>query len=618
MKKITFLMAMLFATVGFSQDLLLGFESGESGGINGGPFGGGSYTVEAGTGTNTTQVVKVVADANGEVWQGSNFNLTENVDLTSTNTMTIDVKSSTAITFLVKVNGGVNGAVETAAAVTHNGDGTWQTLTFTFDTSLDGKAAAPNGVYAAFVIHAYWASGATEFGTVSKDSRTFYVDNIKGPKAAAVTTPEPTDLPADPTRDANDVLSFYGDTYSSAVTMSNVGWDDSDFETFTVNGKEVLKISGANFLGVDLGTYLDASNMTHLHMDYWIAQDWQAGQVLNPKLSNHAAQAGETNAFDISNPINDQTEVKNWQSKDFELGSGDKASIKEFLITQAGKATVFYLDNVYLYNANGGGGGGGNTSGAPSTAAPDAPTFNNASDVAYVWSGTNEATGLVFTPFAGASESTVQIAGNDTKKLEIPTAGGGMNFAFAAQDFAAAGITHIYFNYYTEAVGTGKVINVNIQGGGANWIHTIALPASKSANAQWNTVDLAISGLNDGGDGSTNAISQVQFTGAGPSNPIGDVYIDNVLFYKSGTASVDTNNLFNVSVYPNPANNLVNLSANENITKVDVFNVIGKKMRSFNVNSNSTSINISDLNPGIYLIKYEINNKVGTTKFIKN
>jgi hypothetical protein len=29
--------------------------------------------------------------------------------------------------------------------------------------------------------------------------------------------------------------------------------------------------------------------MTHLHMDYWISADWTEGQVLNPKLSNHAA-----------------------------------------------------------------------------------------------------------------------------------------------------------------------------------------------------------------------------------------------------------------------------------------------------------------------------------------
>ncbi|WP_438978180.1 hypothetical protein, partial [Polaribacter sp.] len=81
-------------------------------------------------------------------------------------------------------------------------------------------------------------------------------------------------------------------------------------------------VTGSNFIGMDLDTYLDATNMTHLHMDYWIATDHTAGMVLNPKLSNHAAQAGETSAIDISNIINSQAEVKNWQSKDFALNAG--------------------------------------------------------------------------------------------------------------------------------------------------------------------------------------------------------------------------------------------------------------------------------------------------------
>jgi len=153
---------------------------------------------------------------------------------------------------------------------------------------------------------------------------------------------------APPTRAAANVISLYSDAYTAATTISNVPWDDSNYEEVSIAGDNVLKIAGANFLGIDFGDYLDATNMTHLHMDYWIADDWQAGQVLNPKLSNHAAQAGETNALDITNAIGSQAEVQNWQSKDFEL-TGDRESLKEFLITVAGKSDLYYLDNVYLY-----------------------------------------------------------------------------------------------------------------------------------------------------------------------------------------------------------------------------------------------------------------------------
>ena len=418
-----------------ASETLLGFESGESGGLTG-AFGGGAYTVEAGTGTNTTQVAKIVADSAGEVWQGTNLALTSNVDLSGTQTMTIDVKSSTAISFLVKVNGGLSGAAEAAAAITHNGDGTWQTLSFTFNTALDGKAATANGQYANFVIHAYWAAGVTGFGDVTKDERTFYVDNIKGPKAgAAPMDPEPTDAPATPPSfSASNVISLYSEAYTASATLSNVSWDDSVFEEVTIAGNKVLKVTGTNFVGMDLDQYLNASSMTHLHMDYWIAKDFQAGQVMNPKLSNHAAQAGETSAIDISNPINSQDEVKNWQSKDFEL-NGDRGAIKQFLITQAGFSGVYYLDNVYLY--------------------------------------------------------------------------------------------------------------------------------------------------------------------------------------VSGTASTENNKTLGFAMYPNPAKNQLTISAKESISRADLFNVLGRKVKSFAVNSANKTLDISDLSSGIYLVKYESAGKIGTSKFIK-
>lgn len=57
----------------YAQDLLLGFETTESGGVDGGPFGNGpAPTVEAGPGTNTTQVLKITGNPAGEPWQTIN------------------------------------------------------------------------------------------------------------------------------------------------------------------------------------------------------------------------------------------------------------------------------------------------------------------------------------------------------------------------------------------------------------------------------------------------------------------------------------------------------------------------------------------------------------------
>ena len=150
-------------SLGYSQASLLGFETTETGGVNGSPFGGmPAPTLVTGTGTNTSRVLRIDTNTGGDPWQGINLNLTNSVNLTTNKTLTMDVLSSTPITFLVKVTTG--GAIA-AAPVTHNGDGNWQTLSFTFNTALDNQAANPSGTYSGFVIHAYWEVGRTQFFT---------------------------------------------------------------------------------------------------------------------------------------------------------------------------------------------------------------------------------------------------------------------------------------------------------------------------------------------------------------------------------------------------------------------------------------------------------------------
>lgn len=222
LKHIALICALLMTSVGFSQDLLLGFEAGESGGVNGGPFGGAPVpTVEAGSGTNTTQVLKIVGNPTGEPWQGINLNLTSSVNLTSTQTMTMDVFSETPITFLVKATNGVGGPAVVAAAASHTGGSSWQTVSFTFNTVLDGQGAPASGIYTGFVIHTYWAPGATGFfnPTVPTPARTFYVDNIKGQLSTPPVIPTPSEPAPVPTFPNSEVYSIYNDTNSYTTTF---------------------------------------------------------------------------------------------------------------------------------------------------------------------------------------------------------------------------------------------------------------------------------------------------------------------------------------------------------------------------------------------------------------
>lgn len=375
MKKITLLFILLTASFGFSQDLLLGFENGESGGLNGGPFGNGNalqVNLVTDTGTNGTQVAEFIANSAGEIWQGININLTTDVDLTSTQTMTIDVKSATAITFLAKVNGGVSGAPEAAAAVTHNGDNTWQTLSFTFNTSLDGKAAMANGIYTSFVIHAYWAPGATVFGDVTADERTFYVDNIMGPESTAETCsdgimnnmetgvdcggpncsacPAPPSMaaPTPPARPAADVISLYSDAYTDVASNFDAGWCGvSSIEEQMIAGNATQAYKNNACQGIVLNTGVDASTFTNLHVDIFI----QAGTDLTSSVFNlkFVQQPGgaalEINLNAASSPA---LVAGSWLSVDISVDLSTFTGFKEFGITSNLNNIVWY-DNLYVH-----------------------------------------------------------------------------------------------------------------------------------------------------------------------------------------------------------------------------------------------------------------------------
>jgi len=374
LKQIAVLSVLLLSSFAYSQDLLLGFQPGESGGVNGGPFGNGpAPIVETGTGTNTTQVLKIVGNPAGEPWQGINLTLTSLVNLTTIKTMTMDVFSATPITFLVKVTGGIGGPAIVAASATHTGGSTWQTISFTFDTSLDGQAAPANGVYSGFVIHTYWATGATGFfnPTVPTPARTFYVDNIRGPLGTPPVEPTPlVAAPTPPNRPVADVKSIFSDSYAPVTAIGYTG-DDNTYNTswcpgttslIQVVGNNTNKITGLGCEGIAfLAGRFNATGFTHFHMDIWTATPTQ-DKSFNFKFSNWNGTGGETNALQYSasnaNVLTSGSQGT-WISIDLPLSSfqcintppgnacPSVSDFAQFVIT-SDLGTVFY-DNLYLH-----------------------------------------------------------------------------------------------------------------------------------------------------------------------------------------------------------------------------------------------------------------------------
>ncbi|MDR6761784.1 putative delta-60 repeat protein [Flavobacterium sp. 2755] len=73
-------------------------------------------------------------------------------------------------------------------------------------------------------------------------------------------------------------------------------------------------------------------------------------------------------------------------------------------------------------------------------------------------------------------------------------------------------------------------------------------------------------------------------------------------------------------LHPNPASNVLNIEADENISinSIEIFNILGQSVLNLKNQKTFSSIDISGLNKGIYFIRINSNKEITTKKFFKN
>lgn len=74
-----------------------------------------------------------------------------------------------------------------------------------------------------------------------------------------------------------------------------------------------------------------------------------------------------------------------------------------------------------------------------------------------------------------------------------------------------------------------------------------------------------------------------------------------------------------ISLYPNPANNILNFNVSEDvqISSIAIMDVTGKVINS-SYNLNQKTIDVSNIQSGVYFVRFTSENKTVTKKFIKN
>lgn len=82
-------------------------------------------------------------------------------------------------------------------------------------------------------------------------------------------------------------------------------------------------------------------------------------------------------------------------------------------------------------------------------------------------------------------------------------------------------------------------------------------------------------------------------------------------------ASLVDVDMASISVYPNPAKNVVSISAPSAIDRIEMMNVLGQKVyENATIGSENTTINVSDLDNGTYFVRIFCGNKMMTKKLI--
>jgi uncharacterized protein (TIGR02145 family) len=86
---------------------------------------------------------------------------------------------------------------------------------------------------------------------------------------------------------------------------------------------------------------------------------------------------------------------------------------------------------------------------------------------------------------------------------------------------------------------------------------------------------------------------------------------------KTDPLNINSQSKSSFNIYPNPTNNFVNITSQDLPCEYIIYENSGKKLNSGIINSENSSINVSELQSGIYFITISTETKSKTQKFIK-
>lgn len=340
------------------------------------------------------------------------------------------------------------------------------------------------------------------------------------------TTPAPT-----PTVSSDSVISLFSDAYTDhPVGAWSTDWDQADVEDYLIGSDNTKKYTNLNFAGILFESpTVDASTMSHFHMDVWTPDPTAAPAQFKIKLVDF----GPNNTYDAGGVDDSEHELafgettmnsEEWVSIDVPLsaftGLTGTANLAQMIIS--GDPNTVYVDNVYFYDA-----------GLPTEPENPAPTPTVPS--AYVVSLYSDAytSHPVVSWSAGWDQADVEdylIGSDNTKKYS------NLNFAgidFTSPTLDASAMTYFHMDVWTPdptaspAVFNVKLVSFGADGayqGGDDSEHELVFDETTMNTGSWVSIDVPLSAFTNLAE--TGHLAQMVISGD-PNT----VWVDNIYFY---------------------------------------------------------------------------------------
>lgn len=195
---------------------------------------------------------------------------------------------------------------------------------------------------------------------ISGDPNTVYVDNVYFYRSGGGGTPSVPTAPAPaPTYPAADVISLFSDSYANnPVNTWSADWDMADVADVLIAGNNVKRYTNLVFAGIEFTSQtIDASGMTHFHIDIWTPDPTALPASVKFKLVDFGANGIFGGGDDVEHELtfnassNPPLVTGNWVRYNIPLanftGLITKGHLAQLIIV--GDPNTLYVDNILFH-----------------------------------------------------------------------------------------------------------------------------------------------------------------------------------------------------------------------------------------------------------------------------